>query len=746
MLLGNGLMGTMVWGEGSILRITIGRADFWDHRGGVQWTEEQNYISLRKCLEEGNEKQLRQIFEKGEFKEGEPKRPSILPFGRIELDFGNLYEITEGILETAYGRLYIKLRKTEKVEEQGKNKKNVGISVRLDMDKPVLCLRWPEEASPIKIRRITSWEYLREYFESISIEPPKLFQDDIMEGWVQELPADPALCLIYKVEAKGMFIATERGKDEEEARRNAKNLLNEKAAVDHALIEKENRQWWERYWQDIPSVKIPNKILQFLYDYGMFKYAGSTDPTGVAAGLQGPWIEEYQMPPWSADYHFNINVQMCYWPGYRGNRTEHFKPLWDMIKSWNELLQRNAEMFIRVKDGIMLPHAVDDRCTAMGGFWSGAVDHGSTAWVSQMMFRYYKYTLDKDFLVDTAFPFMRGAMRVFEEMLEFNGEEYFLPVSVSPEYLGNQINAWGRNSSFQLAALHRLLEDLIEACDVLGEKVKPLWLDIKEKLPLASTGEWSGPQATLLRTEKKKRILLWEGQPLLESHRHHSHLAGIYPFDTLDFGDREWLEIVDNTIFEWIIRGMGLWSGWCIPWAAILHTCLGNADIAEYLLETFDRIYTNEGHGTLHDCAFSGFTAIGGDTLDISKPGDRYERMQMDGGMAAAAAVQEMLINTRRGINYLFWGAPKNWSEVSFKGMRTEGAFLVSSERKAGEVTYVKIISEAGGVFRLKNPWEGEVEVIRGSKEAISGDILEVTCLKGETITLSSPAENHNSC
>ncbi|HLL89865.1 MAG TPA: hypothetical protein VK324_11225 [Tepidisphaeraceae bacterium] len=32
-LQGNGRMGVMIWGEGNVLRVTVGRADFWDRRG-----------------------------------------------------------------------------------------------------------------------------------------------------------------------------------------------------------------------------------------------------------------------------------------------------------------------------------------------------------------------------------------------------------------------------------------------------------------------------------------------------------------------------------------------------------------------------------------------------------------------------------------------------------------------------------------------------------------------------------------
>ena len=63
MLQGNGRLGLMIWGEGSILRLTLGRADLWDHRGGLPWTQKQSYGNIRDCLEREDEAQLRELFE-----------------------------------------------------------------------------------------------------------------------------------------------------------------------------------------------------------------------------------------------------------------------------------------------------------------------------------------------------------------------------------------------------------------------------------------------------------------------------------------------------------------------------------------------------------------------------------------------------------------------------------------------------------------------------------------------------------
>jgi hypothetical protein len=405
-----------------------------------------------------------------------------------------------------------------------------------------------------------------------------------------------------------------------------------------------------------------------------------------------------------------------------------------MLHDWLPELRRNAKCFVGIDDGIMLPHAVDDRGTTIGSFWTGTIDHGCTAWVAQMMFHYYLYTQDRQFLRRTAFPFMRGAMRVYEAMLEADGTRLALPVSTSPEYKGAAMDAWGRNASFQLACVHMLGESLVRSAQVLGLAPEPAWEDIRERLPKASL---CGPVG-------QERIGLWDGQDLDETHRHHSHLGGLCPFDVLDPADPEWKAVIERSIAHWIYRGPGLWSGWCVPWAAMLHLRLGNADWTELLLDILERVFTNEGHGTRHDGFVSGFTLMGvGPAGGAEAPGApgtrRAEIMQMDAGMSAVAAIMEMMLHTRRGVNYLFAGAPAHWRKVSFGPMRTEGAFLVSAAREDGVVTGVRVTSLAGGVFRLANPWAPGVARIRQNAKVTeqSGEVLEVSTRRGGEFCLT---------
>lgn len=715
MLLGNATFGAIIWGQGRTLSITLGRADCWDHRGGMHWRPEQSYAAIRDALENGTAEVLPTLFAADPHPDGVPHRPSVLPIGRLDLVLPKGATLVRGQLDMDQGEVTIH------VQQDGDE---LAMVATLDMERPVIAMRYPRELE-LQVHRVPAWQYVGEHLAAISFEEPEMLDSASFSGWRQPVPEDPDVCVGYRLQPGYLRAAVTFGDDRDALITGHELVLDERSFSD---IRKTTRAWWRGYWQRVPAVDVPNTKLRFLYDYGMFKFAGLTQPSGVAATLQGPWIEEYQMPPWSSDYHFNINVQMCYWPAYHSNLLLHLRPLFDLIQSWLPQLRENARHFVGIEDGVMLPHAVDDRCTCMGGFWTGTIDHGCTAWVAQMMHRYYRYTQDRAFLEAVAFPFMHGAFRVYQEMLERQPDgSYRLPVSVSPEYGGSATDAWGANASFQLACIHRLCEDLLAAAEVLEEEPDPAWRDIHENCPKVSA----------IEGENGSRIALWEGQDLERSHRHHSHLAGITPFDTLDWDDPETVKLIHNSIAHWIGQGAGQWSGWCVPWASMIHSRLGNADAAELWLEIWERVFTNEGHGTLHDVHFAGFSLMGKQAVNLHE--NKKEIMQIEAGMSAVTAIQEMLCHEQRGVVQLFCGAPAGWQECGFEGMCVDGGFLLSARRVDGQVGRITIESPHGGVLRLRNPWPGNSVKLRradNTTETLDGEVLAIEAQAGEKVRL----------
>ena len=366
MLLGNAITGAMIWGGDNVLNLTLNRADHWDHRGGKPWTPEMNYKDIRRLLKKGDEKGLRKAFEQEDHPAGIPRRPSMLPLGRLELHFPKTAKLTRGILHLGTGHIVIEL-----TTRRGTKKLRLEMAAR----KPVVHVQLPPDLQ-VDIRRVPAWRYVGDYLESISFEKPVLFDSQELSGWVQDRPVDDPICLGYHQRGRSLWVGIEYGTDPLRAQARVTRTIQAVAKKGVQALRATNKRWWAQYWKRTPKVDVPNDRLRFVYEYGMYKFAGLTASHGIAAGLQGAWVEEYQMPPWSADYHFNINVQMCYWPAYQGNQLENLRPILDLVWSWRDKLRKNARMFLGIRDGYMLPHAVDDRATCMGGVWTGTRDHG----------------------------------------------------------------------------------------------------------------------------------------------------------------------------------------------------------------------------------------------------------------------------------------------------------------------------------------------------------------------------------
>ena len=660
--LGNGTLGILAWGD-EFLCLTIARAGFWDHRGGNAFTTDATFARLRARLESGDEAGVIALFDVPPADAATPPRPAQIGGARLEIRFADDARPLRGTLK-ADGTLEI-------VFNDGR-----AIVIEMAMDDEVAWMSGLEDAQ-LMLR--PSWEWVGEELGKVGVEAPLEIGIDDGLGFIQTLPADDALALVARKRGDLWLIATALG-EAEEAAKAAVSRARQKPDIDPKFF-------WKHYWRDVPRVQLPDESLQHFWNIALRKQAGLTTPGGVAATLQGPWMEEYQLPPWSNDYHFNINLQMIYWPALATNRLEHFEPLWEMLREWMPILRANGEQFFGRAGALMLPHAVDDKCQINGTFWTGTIDHACTAWMAQMAWLHYRYGLDESILKEIAWPLLNGAFEGYWAMHEVVDNKFSLPISVSPEYRGTSMNAWGKGASFQLAAWHIIAQILPLAAQVLGEEIDPRWREVEEKLP---------PYALV-----NNRIGLWDGLELEESHRHHSHLASIWPFASIDPLDEMHWETVALSIRFWNKVGSGQWTGWCVPWASILCSRLDLADAAATWLHWMLDNFTNVGWGTTHNADFVG-TALHSDGSLYSrvKP-ENKEVMQMDATMGFISAVTEMLVQCRRDGIHVTPSIPRRWREFSFDGIRCEGAFFVGADIENGAVVTVRVQSEKGGILRL---------------------------------------------
>ncbi|MDZ7608170.1 MAG: hypothetical protein U5K79_21910 [Cyclobacteriaceae bacterium] len=112
-LLGNGVQGLMVWGADNKLNITIGRAGFWDRRGGNKALSKITYHQLKDMLYGGNEEAIKAAFGIPEVAEpGQPTRPHQIGGGRLEIELPDGWELKRGVLDLNNGIFEVTIRNT----------------------------------------------------------------------------------------------------------------------------------------------------------------------------------------------------------------------------------------------------------------------------------------------------------------------------------------------------------------------------------------------------------------------------------------------------------------------------------------------------------------------------------------------------------------------------------------------------------------------------------------------------------
>lgn len=177
--LSNGVFGALIWFQDQTVMLTINRADYWDHRGGTIWRDDCTYGQLKSLLESGDFQGARELFPIT-LMNGKEKRPTRLAMGRIEARLKPDVRLVSANLHMNEGEVRVVCRLGEREHV---------IDLAVLIDKPMLLLSGGEELfESITPVPSYSFEKTKAYFDDFGIPAPEAIED----GWVQELPEDPA--------------------------------------------------------------------------------------------------------------------------------------------------------------------------------------------------------------------------------------------------------------------------------------------------------------------------------------------------------------------------------------------------------------------------------------------------------------------------------------------------------------------------------------------------------------------------
>jgi alpha-L-fucosidase 2 len=428
----------------------------------------------------------------------------------------------------------------------------------------------------------------------------------------------------------------------------------------------------------------PNLAMLY-FQFGRYLLMGSSRPGCLPANLQGIWNRELKAP-WNSDFHSNINLQMNYWPAEVCNLAEYHEPLFDYMDTLVESGRRTADVHYGCR-GWVLHHLSDVWSFTVPADGIQGIWPVGAAWLCQHLYEHYLFGLDRKFLIEKAWPLMKGAAQFILDFLieapddsPFAGKLITCP-SHSPE--NSFKTAAGVSSRMTYAAtmdleiIYDLFTKCIEASEVLDT-------DIEFRLELESA---LGRLAPLQISENTGRLQEWiedydEPEP---GHRHMSHLFALHPGNQITLRGTPELADACRKSLEYRLSHGGGHTGWSRAWIISFWARFENGEKAYQNLQA---LLAKSTHISL---------------LDSHPP------FQIDGNFGGTAGIAEMLLQSHAAEIHLLPALPMAWQNGSVRGLRARGGFTVDMLWAGGQLKEASITATANGLCRVRGAQVREV-------------------------------------
>ena len=450
---------------------------------------------------------------------------------------------------------------------------------------------------------------------------------------------------------------------------------------------------------------------------------------------------------WTGDYHFNVNVQMNYWPVYVTNLAECGTTMVEYMENLREPGRLTAERVHGIEDAVanhtgFVVHTENNPfgMTAPTNSQEYGWNPTGAAWAIQNLWAHYEFTQDEVYLEEVIYPIMKEAALFWDQYLwtssyqviddensPYDGEAR---VVVAPSFSEEQ-GPTAIGTTYDQSLVWELYNECIQAGRIVGEDAALLtqWEETMQKLdPIeinATNGIKEWYEETRVGTETGHHKSYAKAGNLAEiavpnsgwnighpgEQRHASHLVGLYPGTLINKENEVYMNAAIQSLTE---RGEYS-TGWSKANKINLWARTGNGDQAYKLLNNLIGGKSSGLQYNLFDSHGSG----GGETMLNGTP-----VWQIDGNYGLTAGVAEMLVQSQLGYVQFLPAIPDAWDEGEAQGLKARGNFTIGQKWYNGVADNFTVCYEGD---EASSEFVGEYTNITKAEVSADGEKIAVT-------------------
>jgi alpha-L-fucosidase 2 len=426
----------------------------------------------------------------------------------------------------------------------------------------------------------------------------------------------------------------------------------------------------DRRLENYSSGTADSGLEQLWFQYARYMMIASSRPGTMPMHLQGKWNNSTR-PPWAADYHTNINLQMLYWPAEVLNLSECHTPLFDYMKQLQPPGELAASHFFGTRGWVVNTMNNAYGYTSPGWDLPWGFFPAGAAWLCRHSWEHFEYNRDTIFLKNIAWPLMYNAALFWMDYLTENPDGYLVSMpSYSPEHGG--ISS-GASMDHQIA--WDLFNNCAAAADILGYDNGEMFRSFRDRISPPLIGKWGQLQEWLEDVDDPDN-----------KHRHVSHLYALHPGKQIGINNTP--ELANAALTSLEARGKD-GTGWSLAWKINFYARLHKGEDAYQLLQRLLRL-------------------VGTETVNMHMGGTyrnlfcAHPPFQLDGNMGGAAGMAEMLMQSHEGFINILPAIPQQWEKGSVKGLKAVGGFEVDFSWENSRVTTMAIKGRPGTTGHFK--------------------------------------------